>query len=164
MDFEQYLAALRELPQSDKSDHVEIARAELAFRRLLESLDGDFGSPPDLAKVSALLFKVIGLPPSEFRELTYAEKLAYMEMAAEKLQKKTGRPSKRQSKATIGAIMLDVLRKTPDAKFWTSRQWAERLGCGRTSIQKTEIWKRCVASREENKNLAKQKAARPYED
>ena len=143
---------------------VEEAKWEIRYRERLLVLSTDIGNPPNKEKVAALLFKLVKLPPSEFRQMSAKSRLEFVELAIEASKKQSGRPRKNSTRVTVNSLMLDELSRNPASKAWTSRQWAERLNCGRTAIQKCAAWKMCVASRAENKIAAKQRAKKQYED
>jgi hypothetical protein len=153
-----------EVSREEALAKVEEAKWEIRYRERLLVLAPDIGNPPNKEKVAVLLFKLVKLPPSEFRQMSAKSRLEFVELAIEASKKQSCRPRKNSPRVTVNSLMLDELRRNPESKTWTSRQWAERLNCGRTAIQKCAAWKMCVASREENKNVAKQRAKKQYED
>lgn len=57
---------------------------EIQFRKRLRVLIPDIGDPPDRTFVAAVLFKLIGLPPSEFRSMNSQQLIPLINQAIAK--------------------------------------------------------------------------------
>jgi hypothetical protein len=49
---------------------------------------------------------------------------------------------------SVNARMLDTLTKKPESKEWTTRQWGEYLGYGKSTIADQPVWKGLEAARQ----------------
>lgn len=146
---------------------------ELRYRERLKLLIPDIGNPPDRAFVAAVLFKWIGLPPSEFWAMTAQRLIPFVNLAIEAKSPKektdgtkhaTGRPKKGEPRATINARMIDELHRNPGSMAWSSRKWAEHFDCVKASVEKTAAWKMILADRESAKSSRKSRTPKRYEE
>ena len=146
---------------------------EFKYRQQLKVLIPNIGDPPNHARVAAELFRLVQLPPSEFRKMSAKDRIPFIdqaikaqvvtepEKAPEPQPKRVGRP--RKGGATVNARMLDELGRNPAAADWTLEQWAERLDCSPKTVFKTKTWKAIVANREASKSHRKSRIRKAYE-
>ncbi|HEY7154767.1 MAG TPA: hypothetical protein VH575_12465 [Gemmataceae bacterium] len=64
----------------------------------------------------------------------------------------TRRPSRGKH---IDAEMLRTIRDRPEAAYWTARQWAEHLGCGKSTVGETNTWRTHCRLARERERLAR---------
>lgn len=129
------------------SAEVAMALSHLHYRARLKVLIPDIGDPPNKSTVAAVLFKAVGLPPSEFRQMNEAQLLPFVEQAIAAMKsaepqkphsKPVGRPPKDIPRATVNSRMLDELGRAPEKVAWTSRQWAKQLKCAKSTVEGDE--------------------------
>lgn len=53
---------------------------------------------------------------------------------------------------TVNARMFDAICKTPAARDWTARQWAQHLGCSAATVVNQPTWKQLARDREAARN------------
>ena len=63
----------------------------ILYRKRLKTLLPDIGDPPNKARVAAVLFKAVGLPPSEFRQMNAGQLIPFVDLAIEAMSPATPR-------------------------------------------------------------------------
>jgi hypothetical protein len=69
-------------------------------------------------------------------------------------------PPKKTKGKHIDERMLGVIRDNSEAMYWSSPQWADNLGCGKSTVIESKTWKQTCRPTRERERLARGKRLR----
>lgn len=98
--------------------------------------------PPRAATVSQAELLLDGVLSRLDALCTYAE-------PSRETVKPKAKPGKNNApQASVNVRMMDAFQRDPKRGEWSARQWAEHLGCSKSTVHSQPIWKELVRSRE----------------